>query len=137
MTSPIQLLSTDFDGTIFAEFENPPVPPRLQALIAQIQASGGKWVINTGREMSSLMEALGRARLTVKPDFLVLVEREIFLHENQHYVSLASWNDACERDHAALFAKVKPDVPALFAWVEERFEATLYEDPWSPFCLIA
>jgi HAD superfamily hydrolase (TIGR01484 family) len=137
MTSPIQILSTDFDGTIFAEFENPPVPPRLQRLIARIQASGGKWVINTGREMSSLMEALGRARLSVKPDFLVLVEREIFVHENQRYVSLAEWNDACERDHAALFAKVKPDVPALFAWVEERFEATLYEDPWSPFCLIA
>jgi HAD superfamily hydrolase (TIGR01484 family) len=137
MTSPIQLLSTDFDGTIFAEFESPPVPPRLQELIARIQASGGKWVINTGREMSSLMEALGRSRLSVQPDFLVLVEREIFLHEHQRYVSLTEWNDACERDHAALFAKVKPDVPALFSWVEERFEATLYEDLWSPFCLIA
>ncbi len=137
MTLPIQLLSTDFDGTIFAEFENPPVPARLQELIGRIQAAGGKWVINTGREMGSLMEALGRARLSVKPDYLVLVEREIHLHENQRYVALKEWNDACERDHAALFARVKPEVPRLFNWVEERFEATLYEDPWSPFCLIA
>lgn len=137
MTPPFQLLSTDFDGTIFAEFENPPVPPRLELLIGQLQAAGAKWVINTGREMSSLMEALGRARLSVRPDFLVLVEREIFIHENQRYVPLREWNDACERDHATLFERVRPDVSRLFAWVEERFDATLYEDPWSPFCLIA
>jgi HAD superfamily hydrolase (TIGR01484 family) len=137
MTSPLLLLSTDFDGTIFAEFENPPVPLRLERLIGRLQAAGGKWVINTGREMGSLMEALGRARLSVKPDFLVLVEREIFLHENQRYVALKDWNDACERDHTELFARVKPEVPRLFNWVETRFKATLYEDPWSPFCLIA
>jgi hypothetical protein len=30
MCLPIQLISTDFDGTLFAEFENPPIPERLQ-----------------------------------------------------------------------------------------------------------
>jgi HAD superfamily hydrolase (TIGR01484 family) len=137
MTLPIQLLSTDFDGTLFAEFENPPIPPRLEQLIGEMQAAGTKWVINTGREMSSLMEALGRSKLRVQPDYLVLVEREMFIRQEHRFVAMAEWNNACERDHAELFARVRPDVPELFAWVEERFDATLYDDPWSPFCLIA
>ena len=65
---PLRLISTDFDGTIFAEFENPPVPRQLQDLIAGLQARGAKWVINTGRDMSSLQEAVGRSHLTVQPD---------------------------------------------------------------------
>ena len=74
MDSSIKLISTDFDGTIYAEFETPPIPPELCALIAGLQARGAKWVINTGRDMSSLMESLGRARIHIQPDFLVLVE---------------------------------------------------------------
>ncbi|MDQ6631688.1 MAG: Cof-type HAD-IIB family hydrolase [Verrucomicrobiota bacterium] len=136
-TLPIQLISTDFDGTLFAEFENPPVPLRLQKIIGELQAQGVKWLINTGRELSSLMEALGRAHLSVKPDYLVLVEREIYCHENLQYVELADWNRDCSHAHAELFLKVRADIPRLMAWVNERFSATLYEDIYSPFCLIA
>ena len=137
MPIPIQLLSTDFDGTLFAEFENPPVPLELQQLIAELQGQGAKWVINTGRDLSSLMESLGRARLSVKPDYLVLVEREIYCHEQSQYVEVADWNRDCSRAHAELFVKVREDMPRLTAWVNERFTATIYEDGYSPFCLIA
>jgi len=134
----LKLISTDFDGTLFAEFENPPVPKELQELIGNLQAQGVKWVINTGREMSSLMEAMGRAHLTIKPDYLVLVEREIFAHEDLKYVGLEDWNRACTRDHETIFAQVRKDLDYLNGWVTERFsKATLYEDPFSPFCLIA
>jgi len=47
MDLPIKLISTDFDGTIFAEFETPPIAPPLVELIGQLQARGAKWVINT------------------------------------------------------------------------------------------
>ena len=134
---PIQLLSTDFDGTLFAEFENPPVPVKLQELIGRLQAQGVIWVINTGRDLSGLMEALGRSRLSVKPDYLVLVEREIYCHEDSRYVELADWNRDCSHAHAELFLRVREDVPKLMAWVNERFSATVYEDAYSPFCLIA
>ena len=70
MSLPIKLISTDFDGTLFAEFENPPVPVKLQKLIGDLQAQGVIWVINTGRDLSGLMEALGRSQLSVKPDYL-------------------------------------------------------------------
>jgi hydroxymethylpyrimidine pyrophosphatase-like HAD family hydrolase len=137
MSQPIKLISTDFDGTIFAEFENPPISKKLQDLIADQQSRGVKWVINTGRDMSSLMEALGRARISVEPDFLVLVEREIYLHDGVRYAGLDAWNNACARAHEEIFARVRADLPRLTEWVNERFHAKVYEDPFSPFCLIA
>lgn len=134
---PIRLISTDFDGTIFTEFEKPPIPASFETLIADLQAQGAKWVINTGRDMSSLMEALGRARISIQPDYLVLVEREIYQHDGVRYAPIEVWNTACARDHAELFARVRPEVPALTAWINARFRATVYEDAFSPFCLIA
>jgi hydroxymethylpyrimidine pyrophosphatase-like HAD family hydrolase len=134
---PVSLLSTDFDGTLFAEFENPPVPFQLQELLRTAQARGVKWVINTGRDMSSLQEALGRAGVSVHPDYLVLVEREIYVRREHRYVSDEAWNDACSRDHAAAFAPLRPRLAELNAWINERFDATLYSDAYSPFCLIA
>ncbi len=137
MSLPIKLISTDFDGTLFAEFENPPVPVKLQNLIGDLQRQGAKWVINTGRDLSSLMETMGRSHLSVKPDFLVIVEREIYVHRNQEYVASAEWNAACATAHGELFRKVHEDSPRLMAWVEERFKASVYADAYSPFCLIA
>src|SRR5438093_6310762 len=137
MYLPIKLISTDFDGTIFAEFENPPIPGELQELLADLQSRGAKWVINTGRDMSSLMEALGRSGISVEPDFLVLVEREIHLHQDSCYIGLEQWNSECARAHAEIFARVQRDLPAIVEWINARFHARIYEDAYSPFCLIA
>jgi HAD superfamily hydrolase (TIGR01484 family) len=137
MPLPIQLISTDFDGTLHADFENPPVPHDLQELIGSLQRQGAKWVINTGRDLSSVMEGMARARLTIKPDFLVVVERDIYFHEGTRYEACADWNDGCKSAHEELFARVREDVPRLVDWVSKRFRAALYEDSFSPFCLIA
>jgi HAD superfamily hydrolase (TIGR01484 family) len=137
MSLPIKLISTDFDGTIFAEFENPPIPEAFQELIGDLQARGAKWVINTGRDMSSLMEALGRAQIAVEPDYLVLVEREIYYHTDSRYLGLEPWNATCAHAHSELFARVRADLPRIVAWINARFHARLYEDAYSPFCLIA
>jgi len=137
MSLPIKLISTDFDGTLHADFENPPVPLDLQQLIGDLQSQGAKWVINTGRDLSSVMEGIARARLTIKPDYLVVVEREIYCHEASQYISSHAWNDGCKQAHAELFGRVRQDVARLIDWVNKRFTATLYEDDYSPFCLIA
>ncbi len=137
MDLPIKLISTDFDGTLHADFGDPPVPETLQDLIASLQERGVRWIINTGRDMSSLMETMGRARMRIRPDYLVLVEREIYFHQEHQYVALDDWNEACERDHAALFGQISRDLPGLADWVNERYDADVYEDPWSPFCLVA
>ena len=76
MSLPLKLISTDFDGTLHGEYDRPAIPERFTLLIAAQQSRGVKWVINTGRDMSSLMEALARSHVTVQPDYLVLVERK-------------------------------------------------------------
>ena len=65
------------------------------------------------------------------------MEREIYFHDGARYVGVAEWNEACARDHAELFARLRPMVPQLMDWVNGRFRATVYEDLHSPFCLIA
>jgi len=134
---PIKLISTDFDGTLHAEHEDPPVPHDLQDLIASLQARGAKWVINTGRDLGSLMETLGRAHIRIKPDYVIVVEREIYCHRETRYVDLPEWNNQCRTMHAELFARVSRDVPRLAEWVNRRNRATVYSDPYSPFCIIA
>src|SRR6478736_2611226 len=119
MSLPIKLVSTDFDGTLSAEFETPPVPPRFVSLISDLQSRGVKWVINTGRDMLGLMEALARARVTVQPDYLVLVEREIYQHDGVRYSPVEHWNAACHRDHEQMFARVRAGVSALMDGVNE------------------
>ena len=89
------------------------------------------------RDMPGLMESLATARLRVQPDYLVLVEREIHCLAGDRYVGLAEWNDGCRRAHEQLFVRVRQDIPRLSSWVNARYNASVYEDAYSPFCLTA
>src|SRR3954469_20969648 len=131
MDLPVKLISTDFDGTLFAEFEDPPIPLELQEMIGELQGQGAKWVINTGREMASLMEALARAKVGIEPDYLILVEREIYYHQDSSSLGLEEWNASCAQRHADLFAKIRSDLPNVVSWISSRFHARIYEDPYS------
>jgi hypothetical protein len=137
MDRRIRIVSTDFDGTLFAEGEQPPVPPELEALIGQLQDQGTAWVINTGRDLPSLAHALQTAGLAVRPDFLVTVEREIHVRANGSYRELTAWNRACAEDHAGLFREVDRLLPSLRSWIAAHFGAEVYSDSYSPFCLVA
>ena len=133
----LRLVSTDFDGTIHEDFADSPIPVALEELLATLQGRGVNWVINTGREMASLLESLGRSGVRVRPDYLILVEREIFRNEHGHYVPIEPWNTRCTHDHAELFAEIGPGVSQLVESLSRRFDATFYEDSWSPLCVIA
>src|SRR5689334_3737702 len=87
--------------------------------------------------MSSLMESLARAGIPIEPDYLVLVEREIHLHDQSRYRGHAGWNSACSQTHAQLFDTIRGDLPAIIEWINARFHAQIYEDSYSPLCLIA
>ena len=137
MKPPIKLISTDFDGTLHTDFENPPVPKELESLIGALQQRGVVWVINTGRDLSSLMESLTKAGLKVRPDYVVVVEREIYQLKESDYVSVGDWNERCTQLHSELFDKVQPYLPRIREWISSRYNAQVYEDPYSPFCLIA
>lgn len=137
MSLPIQLISTDFDGTLHSGFESPPIPADIERVIGHLQKRGAKWVINTGRDLTSLMQELAKAQLSIRPDFVVVVEREIYKLENSEFVSVEDWNKACTDAHAELFRQVRPHVPDIERWIRSRYQAVVYEDPYSPFCLVA
>jgi hydroxymethylpyrimidine pyrophosphatase-like HAD family hydrolase len=137
MNLPFKLISTDFDGTLFSDYAHPPVPKRLQELLGKLQLHGVKWMINTGRDMTGLLEVMARSHMAIRPDFLGCVERELYVHEGNLYKPLGDWNASCARAQAEVFAIVQQDVPRLFDWVKNRYSATVYEDPYSPFCLVA
>jgi len=134
---PLRLISTDFDGTIHEDFAHSPVPQSLQDRLIALQAQGVVWVINTGRDLASLMESMGRAHLRARPDFVVTVEREIHRHVGGHYESVEPWNGTCVREHAEIFERYTRALARLSSGLEERFDATFYRDMWSPICVIA
>jgi hydroxymethylpyrimidine pyrophosphatase-like HAD family hydrolase len=68
---------------------------------------------------------------------LILVEREIHCHQESSYVGLGDWNEGCTQAHAELFARIEGDLPRIVEWISARFHARIYQDPYSPFCLIA
>ena len=137
MTRPLRLISTDFDGTIHADFSHAPVPVALQARLAELQSAGTLWVINTGRDLASLMESIGRARMQVIPDYVVTVEREIHRHAGGHFEPVEPWNSRCHQDHASVYSTHAAEVTRLSRSLEARFDATFYDDVWSPLCAIA
>ncbi|MBM3847346.1 MAG: hypothetical protein FJ405_13825, partial [Verrucomicrobia bacterium] len=137
MSLPIKLISTDFDGTVHSDSEIPPIPAALELKLAQLQRQGVKWMINTGRDLPGLMETLARARLSIWPDYLGLVEREIYVREGDDFKPCGDWNARCTESHFELFARVLSDMPALMQRIHSRHQATLYEDAFSPLCMIA
>jgi hydroxymethylpyrimidine pyrophosphatase-like HAD family hydrolase len=137
MPTPPQLISTDFDGTLHSDFAEPRVPISLQEKLAQLQRDGAKWLINTGRELADLRDGLAFADLSVHPDYVVVVEREIYRCAGDDFIPLADWNEQCAATQDAIFENNRARMPELFDWVNENFDAQVYEDSWSPFCLIA
>ncbi|HON08829.1 MAG TPA: HAD family hydrolase [Verrucomicrobiota bacterium] len=137
MNFRIKLIATDFDGTIFQESESPPVPLELQEKLRSFQTNGCKWVINTGRDLLSIFEGITRAKLDVRPDFIVAVEREIYFKKNGVYEPLIEWNTKCDKLHSKLFKQLKPFLPELVRDINEQFKVTVYSDSYSPLCIIA
>jgi hydroxymethylpyrimidine pyrophosphatase-like HAD family hydrolase len=137
VTLKFKVISTDFDGTVHNDLAQPPVPEELQALIRDLQQQGAKWVINTGRDLPSLLTALTQAQLFVQPDYLVVVERDIYRRTNGGFTEYDPWNQRCRQAHDDLFARVQSRVPELNAWIKSRFNAAVFADDYSPFCLVA
>lgn len=137
MDLPIRLVSTDFDGTLFCDHEVPAVPTHLQELLADFQERGGTWVINTGRDLGSLLEDLEAHQVAPKPDYLVVVERLIYERTEDGYRSHEVWNDECGRKHEELAFEIQAELPALVQWINRNSRASVFADEYSPLAVVA
>src|ERR1043165_3198036 len=132
MSLPSQLISTDFDGTLHSGYETPPIPVDIEHVIGRLQKRGAKGVINTGRDVTSWMQELPSAQLSIRPDFVVVVEREIYKLEESEFVSVEDWNRACTDAHAELFRQVGRPVPEIGKWGRAHYRATGYAASHTP-----
>ncbi len=100
----IQLLSTDFDGTLVNHEGRPPVSTTLFTAIAEVQKRGGLWAVNTGRELHHIVEGLAEFAFPVEPDYVLTAEREVF-HRSPagKWQDYGDWNQRCTAAHDELF----------------------------------
>ena len=133
----LRLLSTDFDGTL-ADAEGTPISLGFFERLADARRLGKVyWLINTGRTFESLREELVRRHAPIWPDWVVAVEREIWLVRNKRGIGWFEWNRKCEVLHNQLFDAVKPIWKLIEDFVGRHTEAHLVEDAGSPVGIIA
>ena len=78
MPSKIQLISTDFDGTLVSHASDPVFDRDCMELIRELQRGGAIWAINTGRSVALLEEGLEDFAFPLQPDFILTSERDVF-----------------------------------------------------------
>jgi len=133
----IRLISTDFDGTLFADQEVPPVPKELEQYLKNLQSNGTVVVINTGRDIRGVLSALEQIETSFTPDYLVVVEREIYKYENGKYVGLESWNDYSRKCHENVFLSYVKEIAELFNLIRSKWNIKVFSDEYSPLCIVA
>lgn len=133
----IRLISTDFDGTIHDPSVPLPIPGEFIGRVRAAKRDGAKWIVNTGREMEDVLGKLRALGVEPLPDYIVEVERHIHESDRGLWRAHEEWNDACQADHDDLFAGAGGPMGRIREWVTGRFAAHVYEDPWSPLCIIA
>ncbi len=126
----IKLLSTDFDGTLIAHDEQPPVLPGLFDAFRALRACGVKWAVNTGRSLWHLDEGLKREfHFPIEPDFAIVEERDIFLRASDGgWEPLGDWNGRAARDHTELFHLATPLLAEVLSFVERLDGASAIHD---------
>ena len=133
----LRMVCTDFDGTIADGDGNPISPDFFERLVAARRRGKVYWVINTGRTFESLRSELVRRKAPIWPEWVVGLEREIWLVRNQRGVGWFEWNRKCELLHQQLFASVKPLWKLIEDYVAHHTQAHLVEDAGSPLGIIA
>src|SRR5581483_3800204 len=135
----IQLLSTDFDGTLVNHFEKPPVIPELFTLFRELQKAGVRWAVNTGRELAHITEGLVEFRFPVEPDFVLTSERDVFRKKpgGKGWEPFGDWNERCARAHDELFEKAEPLLKNILAFLANETHAQAIYDRDRPIGLVA
>ncbi|MFZ4683207.1 MAG: HAD family hydrolase [Terrimicrobiaceae bacterium] len=128
--SRIRLLSTDFDGTLIGHPSDGRCSPAFATALRSHHAQGGLWAVNTGRGLDHMDEGVEIFSPPVRPDFALVLEREVYRRTAHGWEPYGEWNAVCRRRHAELFR----EAGEVFALIEEMAAASdntitvVYED---------
>src|SRR6516225_9575736 len=127
MRSRIQLLSTDFDGTLVSRATEPVFDAQCMELIRDLQDAGAVWAINTGRSVDLLETGLAEFALPIRPDFILTTERDVFRpgQDGEKWEPFGDWNERCARDHADLFSSARSLLAEFVDFVTNQTKARL------------
>src|SRR5438094_4742638 len=127
MPSRIQLLSTDFDGTLVSHLGEPALDWPCMESIRELQNAGAIWAINTGRSVDLLESGLADFAFPVRPDFILTTERDVFRpgQNGDKWEPFGDWNERCARDHAELFSSADSVLAEVVDFVTEQTKARL------------
>jgi HAD superfamily hydrolase (TIGR01484 family) len=130
MSSRIQLLSIDFDGTLVSHVGESALDRQCMELIRELQGAGAVWAINTGRSVDLLESGLINFEFQVRPDFILTTERDVFRPSGNgdKWEAFGDWNDRCARDHAELFSSAQPVLAEVIDFVTQETKARLIYD---------
>ncbi len=136
--SPLRLLSTDLDGTLLDFARGVPADPVFFERLAYYREQYDLvWVINTGRWWDSLALEMAERAFPIRPDWLILTEREIYKLHHDRPVGDYTWNRQCAATHQDLFASVTPFWHEIRDFVGSQTGAELRSDSWSPVMIVA
>ena len=132
----IKVLVTDLDGTLLAE-DRDDISQKLQIFLKKWVASGGYWVVASGRPEDSLKDCF--RFWDVRPTAFIAQNRYIFYQDRDEftaevlYIPDPSWNRYMRRDEQ-LLAEDKPKIfEKLARWAAGRYAVEEITDDWIKF----
>ncbi len=139
MPAKLQLLSTDFDGTLVAHHSDPVLDVECMALIQELQKGGTVWAINTGRSRDLLESGLVDFDFPVHPDFILTSERDVFrpTQNGTKWEAFGDWNQRVARDHAELYSSASTIFADVIDFVNRKTRARVLHETHGPEGLIA
>ena len=132
MPLPIQLISTDFDGTLVSHASDPVFDPACMELIRELQETGVIWAINTGRSVRLLEEGLEDFAFPLHPDFILTSERDVFRPTAAGWEPFGDWNERCAQAHAELFHSASAIFAEVIDFVHHRTRARVIYEAGGP-----
>ena len=128
MGSRIQLISTDFDGTLASHVTDPVFDRDCMDLIRNLQRDGAIWAINTGRSVRLLEEGLEDFAFPIQPDFILTSERDVFRPAAGGWEPWGDWNERCAQAHAELYQSAHAVLAEVVDFVSRETRArVIYE----------
>src|SRR6266568_4427687 len=130
MTTPIKLLSVDFDGTLVSRVGEPVLDAQCMELIRELQDAGAVWAINTGRSVDLLESGLTDFSFPIRPDFILTTERDVFrpAQNGDKWEAFGDWNERCAQDHTELFCSTESVLAEVVDFVTQKTKARLIYD---------